>query len=279
MIIDAHTHIFSPHVIEQREQYCSSDGCFRLLYSKPNSKMCSAEELILAMDSREISRSVIQNIGWESHEMCMRSNDYILESIAKYPHRLIGFCSIQPLAGEKALAELERCYKGGVQGVGELRPDVQGFDLCDINLMNPIVNHMIKRGLLLSLHASEPVGHQYPGKGTMVPGILCRFIQAHQELEVILAHLGGGLPFYELIPEVKDILSNTYYDTAATPFLYSSDVYSALTRIVSLKKIIFGSDYPLLDPIRVSDHIKSAGLSNIELDNILYNNSAKIFGC
>ena len=278
MIIDAHTHIFSPHVIEQREQYCSSDGCFRMLYSKPDSKMCSAEELIRAMDSREISRSVVQNIGWESHQMCMRSNDYILESIGRYPHRLIGFCAIQPLEGAKALAELERCYKCGVKGVGELRPDAQGYDLCDTNLMNPIVNHMIERGLVLSLHASEPVGHEYPGKGTMVPGILGRFIQAHQELTVILAHLGGGLPFYELIPEIKCALSNTYYDTAASPFLYSPAVYGALTRIVSLKKIIFGSDYPLLDPIRVIDHIKSAGLSNVELDNILYNNSAKIFG-
>lgn len=241
--------------------------------------MCSAEELIRAMDSRDISRSVVHNIGWQSHQMCLRSNDYILESIAKYPHRLIGFCAIQPLEGAKALAELERCYKCGVKGVGELRPDAQGYDLCDTNLMNPIVNHMVERGLVLSLHASDPVGHEYPGKGTMVPGILGRFIQAHQELTVILAHLGGGLPFYELIPEIKCALSNTYYDTAASPFLYSPAVYSALTRIVSLKKIIFGSDYPLLDPIRVIDHIKSAGLSNVELDNILFNNSAKIFGC
>jgi predicted TIM-barrel fold metal-dependent hydrolase len=51
----------------------------------------------------------------------------------------------------------------------------------------------------------------------VTPRILFDFISSFREVTVILAHFGGGLMFYELMPEVKDVLTNTYYDTAAAP--------------------------------------------------------------
>ena len=278
MIIDSHTHIFSREVLQDREQYCTSDPCFSLLYSSSKARLLCAEELINAMDERCIAKSVVLNIGWASHDICVRTNDYILESIAKYPARLMGFCSIQPSEREKALLEIERCCDAGAKGIGELRPDAQGYDLNDEELMSPLVKYAVKRDMVFLFHASEPVGHMYAGKGEMTPGIMYSFIERHPGLKVILAHLGGGLAFYESMPEVSHTLSNTYYDTAAVPFIYASQIYRALISIGGSSKILFGSDWPLLDPIRVADHIKSANLDPKDAENIFHANVERFLG-
>jgi uncharacterized protein len=278
VIIDAHTHIFSPEVMQNRDGYCASDACFDLLYSNAKAKLMCAEDLINAMDERSITKSIVLNIGWKSHEACVRTNDYILDSIAKYPERLIGFCSIQPLESDRAMVEIDRCHRAGAKGIGELRSDAQGYSLTDAGLLDPVAKCLTEHGMFFSLHASEPVGHIYAGKGDMTPGILYQFIERNPDLKVILAHFGGGLAFYELMPEVSRSLKNTFYDTAAAPFLYTPGIYSTLTSIVGSSKILLGSDWPLLDPVRVIDHIKSACLCQNDTDNILYANAAGLFG-
>jgi len=277
MIIDAHTHIFGPDVIGKREELCATDRCFGLLYGKPKARLCSAEELIHSMDEQEIAISVVHNIGWSSHEMCLRMNDYIMEAVDRHRGRLIGFCAIPPAMEDEALAELERCYAGGMRGAGELRPDLQGIDLCDSESMRTLIDRMIALGMVLSLHVSEPVGHDYPGKGVNTPDRVFRFILQAKGLKAILCHMGGGLPFYEMMPEVGEALSDVFYDTAAGPFLYKSGVYKAASALCGIETLIFGSDWPLLSQQRVILHIRESGLDNGELDALLGGNARRLF--
>jgi len=96
MIIDFHTHVFPPQIKKNRSKYIDSDPCFAFLYSKKDAKIATADELIASMDKAEVDISVIVNTGWITHELCVETNDYILESIARYPKRLVGFCAVQP---------------------------------------------------------------------------------------------------------------------------------------------------------------------------------------
>ena len=276
MIIDFHTHIFPPQVRENRDDLVRQDACFAEFYSSPKAKMATAEELIASMDQAEINTSVILNTGWISQELCAQINDYVLEAAARYPHRLVAFCAIQPKAGEAAIAELERCARGGARGIGELRPDIQGFDLGDKELLEPFVEVARRYRLLFLLHASEPVGHQYPGKGTITPDILYRFICNFPELRVVCAHWGGGLPFYALMPEVASALANTFFDTAATPFLYQPQIFKHVAEIAGADKILFGSDYPLISPKRVMAQIESIGLPRETEAMILGGNARRL---
>ena len=125
MIIDFHTHIFPSRVKKDPGKYIDSDACFALMYSSPKAKMATAEELIASMDEEGIDISVVLNIGWATNELCVETNDYIMESVARYPRRLIGFGTVQPYSLEAALAEIERCAKGGIRGIGEMRPDIR----------------------------------------------------------------------------------------------------------------------------------------------------------
>ncbi|MCX5998645.1 MAG: amidohydrolase family protein [Chloroflexi bacterium] len=276
MIIDFHTHIFPREIKENRQDYLGPDACFAELYSSPKASISTAEELIASMDENGIDVSVALNIGWSSQETCRRTNDYILDSAARYPKRLVPFCAIQPADGEAAAIELERCARAGARGIGELRSDSQGFDLGDVQIMGPVVETAIKHRLLFSTHTSEPVGHQYAGKGTITPAVLYRFICSFPELRVICAHWGGGLPFYALMPEVATALANTYFDTAATPFLYRPQIYRHMAEIAGVDKILLGSDYPLMSPKRVISQMENAGLSQEAKAMILGGNARRL---
>jgi len=276
MIIDFHTHVLPPQVKQKRGQYIDRDPCFALLYAKKEAKIATAEELIDSMDRAGIDVSVIVNLGWMTHELCAETNDYILESIARYPKRLVGFCTVQPQSLDAAIAEIERCAQNGAKGIGELRPDIQLLDLEDEAIISPLMETIKKHRLILLTHASEPAGHDYPGKGIITPDVLYPFITHYPDVTIVCAHWGGGLPFYALMPEVKKALHNVYFDTAASPFLYQPRIYSLASELVGADKILFGSDFPLLPPTRLLQEIKSAALTEEEKDLILSGNAKRL---
>ena len=282
MIVDFHTHIFPPRIKENRERYVQTDVCFAELYSSPKASLASAEDLVSSMDREGVDVSVILNGGWATHQLCVEINDYILESVSRYPKRLIGFCGIPlrtlPQSAEVAVSEIERCVKGGARGVGELRPDTQLPGGSEPETLRPVIDVIREHGLVLLVHASEPVGHRYPGKGGVTPDILYSLITTFLDISVVCAHWGGGLPFYALMPEVKDAMSNTFFDTAASPFLYSSGVYRQAVELVGAEKILFGSDYPLLAQGRLLREIESAGLSPDAKELVLSGNACRLLG-
>jgi predicted TIM-barrel fold metal-dependent hydrolase len=276
VIIDFHTHIFPPWLREKRDEYVKSDPCFSLLYSQPKARIATAEELLASMDEAGIDVSIVLNAGWVSQELCVKTNDYILDSVSRYPARLVGFCVIQPRAGEAAIAEVERCAKAGAKGIGELRSDVQGFNLADRTTMKPIVDAVLKHDLIFLAHSSEPVGHEYSGKGSITPDILYSFITAFPNLKLVCAHWGGGLPFYALMPEVAKALANVFFDTAATVFLYKPEIFEQVSRIIGSDKVLFGTDYPLIHQNRVLTQIQSSQLPEKDKAKILGANAQKL---
>ena len=277
MIVDAHTHIFPP-AFKRRRDELMADACFRELYGRPEARMATAEELISSMDEAGIDVSVVSAIGWGRSNLCCEHNDYIMQAVQKYPGRLIGLGMVQPLEVKSAIGEFTRICSGGLKGIGEFRPDVQGVDLADESITRPFVEALVERDAVLMFHASEPVGHKYPGKGGITPEKLYPFICSYGELVIILAHWGGGLPFYALNSRVRSVLENVYYDTAASPYLYEPGVYKQVVDLVGEEKVLFGSDYPLLEYERVFRHLNDAGLPLELKKRVLGLNAIKLYG-
>jgi predicted TIM-barrel fold metal-dependent hydrolase len=278
VIIDFHTHVFPPEIKKHRNKYIERDPCFAILYSDPKARIATADELIASMDEAGVDISVILNIGWTTHELCVETNDYIIDAVARYPQRLVGFGAVQPQSPKAAAAEIERCARAGIKGVGEMRPDIQLFDLCDEMIMEPLAEVLKAHNLILLIHASEPIGHEYPGKGGITPDILYPFITSFPDLTVVCAHWGGGLPFYALMPEVKKAMGNVYFDSAASPFLYRPEVYNQVIQLVGDDRVLFGSDYPLLAPRRLLDEIEALGLAEESQSRLLAGNALRLLG-
>ena len=93
-----------------------------------------------------------------------------------------------------------------------------------------------------------------------------------------MAHFGGGLPFYALMPEVKESLRNVYFDSAASPYLYTRDVFTVAASLVSAERILLGSDYGLMRPRRLLKQARESGLDEGELAAVLGGNAARLLG-
>ena len=274
-MIDFHTHIVPPRVKQDREEYFA-DPLFRLFYDSPKAKLATAEDLIARMDRDGVDISIVLNIGWSNQGFCARTNDYLMESVARYPKRLAGFGTVVLEQGDETLREVERCAKGGLLGIGEMRLEKRVVDPERDKNLRAFAESLVSARLALLVHSSEPVGHQYPGKWDTTPDVLYGLITRFPELQLICAHWGGGLPLYGLMPEVKEALARVYFDTAASPYLYSPQVYEEVIRILGSDTILFGTDYPLLTPARLLREIKSLGLPGAVENNILSGNAVRL---
>jgi predicted TIM-barrel fold metal-dependent hydrolase len=274
-VIDFHTHIFPPDVIARREAHLQRDRWFGQLYSDPKARMASAEDLIAEMDRSGVDVSVTFGFAWAEQELCRKSNDHVLEATSRWPKRLVGFAVVNP-AAEGATDELERCMAAGLRGLGELMPDGQGYTLDDPRV-DTAIECMVHWHLPVLVHAGEPIGHRYPGKSQATLQPLYQLALRHPAATLVAAHWGGGLLFYELMPEVRRALRNVYYDTAASPYLYQDAIFALAARIAP-DRVLFGSDYPLITQERFVRHVRGAGLLTDNLDAILGGNATRLLG-
>ncbi len=285
MIIDSHTHIFSPEVIAQRERYASRDAFFAHLYGRPRARMVGADEILAAMDAAGVDGAVLAGWAWQDNAVCVEQNTWLMDLARRHPHRLLALVTVQPNAGQAARRELHRGIAGGAVGVGELNAEGQNFRLDDAEFL-ALAREMAALGVPLLLHTNEPVGHAYPGKGKLPLADVYALIQALPDLKLVLGHWGGGFPFYELMPEVRAAARNIFYDSAASPLLYSQDIFRVVVGIVGSERVLYGSDFPLIlypkrqrEPSFVPflDEIRGAGLTADELANILGNNASRLW--
>ncbi len=275
MIIDFHSHIFSDEMRARRSEYLERDAWFSTLYEDPKHKLASAEDVIASMQAAGVDRTVVMGFPWRDAGLCREHNDYIIEVVRRYPNKLIGFACVQPLAAGDD-KELDRCLSDGLMGLGELGPDGQRFDIEDRWVLEASARVLQHHDRPLLTHSSEPIGHAYAGKGKTFPWQLLKLAQNFPDLKIVLAHWGGGLPFYELMPEVRESLRNVYYDTAASSYLYSFDIFPVTARLVGVGRILWGTDYPLLSQARFLARVRSSGLSEGELDAVLGDNAARL---
>ncbi|MFQ6019768.1 MAG: amidohydrolase family protein, partial [Dehalococcoidia bacterium] len=188
------------------------------------------------------------------HDLCRRHNDYLLEAAAKSGGRLMPFCIVNPLAGERAVQEVARSAASGARGLGELRPANQGYDLARSKAGRLLAELAAEHKLILLFHVTEPGGHDYPGKQGLPLSSFRRFVTANPSIRVVGAHLGGGLPLHARNPGA---LLNTHVDTAALPFLYDASVLPGAAEAMG-GRLLLGSDFPLIAQERQIDLIRSA---------------------
>ncbi|MGI8423188.1 MAG: amidohydrolase family protein [Chloroflexota bacterium] len=283
MIVDVHAHVFSDAVLQRRAEFAERDGWFGLLNPPGRGRLATVRRLVEAMDLAGVDAAVALAFGWSDHALCVEQNDYILEATRTHAsaHRLIPACTVQPSAGAAAVRELERVAKLGCRVVGELFPDGQGFGLDDRAVLAPLLEACAALKLVPLVHASEPLGRLYPGKGETTPRRLLQLAQLAADvapgLPIICAHLGGGLPFYELMPDVRASAGRLYYDTGATAYLYVAGALRYASEIAP-GRVLFGSDFPVIGMRRMLDFARSAGLSEAALAALLGGAAEALFG-
>ncbi len=174
------------------------------------------------------------------------SNDYVLETVKRYPDDFLAGVSINPQRRD-AVDEVHRCADAGTALVKVL-PNTQQFDPANLDY-KPFYRALAERGLPLLSH----VGYEFSliGKDQTMGDPDRLRVPLDEGVTVIAAHACSyGLMVYEKFLQTFQDLARTY------PHFYAD--ISALTLINRLRmllhlrrhpelhnRLLFGTDYPL----------------------------------
>ncbi|HYZ73813.1 MAG TPA: amidohydrolase family protein [Chthoniobacterales bacterium] len=291
-IVDSHVHFYPEQVsadpvkwgIEHREAWWTSSVA--PVGRTSIQGWASAEVMLRDMDRAGIEKCVLLGWYWENQETCDLQNAWFKDLIQAYPDRLLAFATVQPRAKQAALDSLELALDAGFCGIGELFPQAQEFAYDD-PYFSRILQIASERGTPVNLHVTDPL---IPSKRITRDTPLENFVRLAKDfpaVKLILAHWGGGLPFYELNPRLREILQNVAYDCAASPLLYDKQVFRQVVDLVGADRVLYGSDYPLLlypreqqapEFKRFLNHLVTSGLTAEEQEKVLGKNLLRLVG-
>lgn len=245
-VSDSHVHVFSEDVISSPELYAKHDSCFRIIMSTGRARLVSGSRLIEDMNANGIGFCLLAGFPWVNPSICKEQNDYKLSLQRAYPDRIASLCSISPSYIYASEKEIERVMGEGAVGIGEIHPDIHAFDPSDKTAAKSLICPVREANGILMVHCNEPVGHIYLGKGSFTPAKIECLLKSAQGIDLILPHWGGGFFVYESMPEIASLCERLFYDCAASPLLYNGNIWNACLSSVPCKRVLFGSDHPLI---------------------------------
>lgn len=274
--VDAHTHLFPPELIRCREQLLESDPWFGQAFASPKAKMIGEESLLTSMEAAGYASSVVLGWPWRDQGLCREHNAYLADVARRFPAAVAWLGIVNPCLPD-ACSEIRFCVDHGAVGFGELNADGQGFDWAEPAAIASAFHAFAEADVPVLIHTSEPVGHMYPGKGAATPDRLLKSLAVFPGVRFVMAHWGGGLPFYELMPEVRALTRNVVYDSAASSYLYDFAIFPLMERMIGPDRMLFGTDYPVLAQGRFLQRVLASRLTAAALPHVLAGNARRVF--
>jgi len=165
---------------------------------------------------------------------------------------------------------------GGMNGL-KIHPVAQGF-APDDERMWPVYEWLVKHDLPITAHSGMNVdGESKFGE----PERWIPVLEEFNDLKLILAHIGGGS--WDKAIELADKFPQVMFDTAISisyiesPTTLDDEEAVDMIRTIGAERILFGSDYPWINPARDIERIRSLNISEDDKKLILCENAARLF--
>ena len=256
---DFHTHVY-PQALAARATRATCD-----FYGLDTDFVGTADALLDRGGQAGVEGYLLLPVAVHPHGVrCV--NDYIVDQVNTNP-AFYGFGTIHPDM-EDALGEIEYIRSVGLRGL-KLHPDMQEINTDDERLY-PIYEHLCKRSLPLMIHCGDKT------RDFSHPRRLRRVIDRFPDLCVVAAHLGGWSKFDEAI----DCLGETdcLVDiSSCMPFLPPNEIVRYV-RAYGAHRVLFGTDFPMQDPVRERARLLSLDLTDGEKEQIAYRNAERLLG-
>lgn len=237
-------------------------------------------------------------------EMAARNNDFVAETVVKYPDRFVGVGTVPLQDVGRSVKELRRCVNQlGLRGV-IIGSFVEGLELGDKKLWKfwaeleklnvPCYIHpdgfthperLVKYRMWNSI--AQPLEEALAMSSFIYEGVM----DAFPKIKILICHGGGYLPFYggradiayigqpesrgKATRKPSDYFKKFYYDTV----FYDDMMLEHLIERTGDSKIMMGTDYPhYMRHWNGAEFVsKARGLSAETKEKILSKNAARLF--
>lgn len=260
MVIDFHTHIFPDKIAQKTIEILSERSKLKAHTDG------TLNGLIQSMEACGVDYSVVLPIATKPSQ-ADTINTYAAQITEK--KGIISFGSVHPFS-ENWRAELDRISSLGLKGI-KLHPDYQDFFIDDERIF-PVIEYANRLGLIIVFHSGVDIG--LPGDVRCPPCKARKMIDAVGGGKLVFAHTGG----FRLWSEAEEFLAgqDIYFDISCTLSELSNKGFLSIIKAHGADKCLFGTDSPWSSQSDDINVLKNTGLSTSELEDILYNNAAKL---
>jgi predicted TIM-barrel fold metal-dependent hydrolase len=278
------------------------------------------DKRVAEMDAAGIEMQVLSlnSPGVEQAEVAVQisiareSNDFLAEAVKKHPKRFAAFASLPIAAPEQAAEELEhRVRQQGFKGT-LINGHTRGRYLDD-KFFSPILERADTLNVPIYLHPTVPpkpvVDAQFGGFSPPVSGMfasagwgwhietavhLIRMIlggvfDRHPKLQVVIGHLGEGIPF--MLPRLQKnfpmemtklarplgayLRENVHYTFGGFNF---PATFLDLLLEVGVERIMFSVDHPYGSMAEARAFLEHLPVSAADRERIAHGNAERLFG-
>ena len=241
-----------------------------------------------------------------SIECAIATNDMVFHLTQKYPDNFIGF-GVFPVADiDAGIAEMERC-KNELGFIGWMAESNFFTSYLDEPQFLPMLAAAERLKLPIYLHPSPPLISRLSGLGHAMAGGAMGFtvdtaitvvrmlfqgvFDQFPNLQVILGHLGEGLPYSlnrmdRLSRKQQAIINKNEHEPSyyflnniwlTTSGIFSNSTFECAKANVGIDRILFGSDYPFETMHEPVNFVKELPLSQSERAMVFYENFERLF--
>jgi len=208
------------------------------------------------------------------------TNDEVADVVKKYPRQFVGFASVDPWKGHRAVDEMQRAITElGLIGA-KFHPGIQAFYPSDKQFY-PLYEKINELGVPALFHTgTNGLGAGTPGgMGVRLdysrPIYLDHVAADFPELTVIGAH--PAWPWHDEMLAIIGHKSNVFMDLSGWSPKYVPKAIMDEARTRLQDRILFGSDYPFIMPQRwLADFDSLEGFSPAVRQKILHDNAARL---
>jgi uncharacterized protein len=208
------------------------------------------------------------------------SNDEVAAFAAENSDIVMAFASVDPMRGAEAVKEARRLIaKGGIRGF-KLHPPLQQFHAND-KAAYPFYEVIAEAKLPVIFHTGHSgIGTGMPGGGGVRlkygnPMDIDDVAVDFPDMPIIMAH--PSFPWQDEAISVCLHKPQVYIDLSGWSPKYFSPILIQYANTLLKKKMLFGSDYPLITPDRWMTDFAAIAIRDEVRPLILKDNAARLF--
>lgn len=190
-------------------------------------------------------------------------NEFIIRECADRP-QFYGFGTVHAdMAG--LMEEVDFILESGLRGI-KIHPDYQTFAIDDPRMF-PVYEQICGKIPVVFHMGDLRYDYSHPAR-------LRHILDLFPELQVVAAHFGG----YQMREVAKEVLTDTncLFDTSSSLMFMEPGVAESYIRHYGADRFLYGTDYPMWDPVVEVERFFSLKLTDDEKEQIAWKTAAQL---
>jgi predicted TIM-barrel fold metal-dependent hydrolase len=237
-------------------------------------------DLLVTLDANDIGHAVL-HAETEGGESADALNAAVARVVAEHAGRFIGVGTLDlaPARPTRAARQVAAAHELGLRGVS-VQPAFFGLDI-DARELYPAYARAEELGLVVAIHTGITYSRMHPlrhERAELFDQVACDF----PDLRLIAAH--AGWPWATEYAAVARRHPTVFLEFGALAPKYVArpgtgwDALFGMMPTVLREQVLYGSDWPMMDPARALREWRESGLPQPALDALFHGNAVRLFG-